>query len=77
MHTCLVIFSAFLNTLRCPLPRIVLKHFDNGQHSVFRKAEKLTKQYIKIKSDLKYFYKAFSVKDFTEDSILNASQTIK
>ena len=32
---------------------IVLTHFDNEQRSVFSKAEKITKQYIKIKSDLK------------------------
>ena len=34
--------------------RIVLTDLDNGQRSVIRKAEKLTKQYTKIKSDLKY-----------------------
>ena len=34
--------------------RIVLTQLDNEQRSAFRKAEKLTKQYTKIKSDLKY-----------------------
>ena len=34
--------------------RIVLTHLDNEQRREFRKAEKLTKQYTKIKSDLKY-----------------------
>ena len=33
--------------------KIVLKHLDNGQRSAFRKAEKITKEHIKIKSDLK------------------------
>ena len=35
--------------------RIVLTQLDNEQRNAFRKAEKLTKQYTKIKSDLKYF----------------------
>ena len=34
--------------------RIVLTHLDNGKRSAFRKLENLTKQYTKIKSDLKY-----------------------
>ena len=34
--------------------RIVLTQLDNEQRSAFRKVEKLTKQYTKIKSDLKY-----------------------
>ena len=34
--------------------RIVLTQLDNEQRSAFRNAEKLTKHYTKIKSDLKY-----------------------
>ena len=36
--------------------RIVLTQLDNEQRSAFRKAEKLTKQYTKIKSDLRYLF---------------------
>ena len=42
------------NTVAILFTRIVLKHLDNGQRIVFRKAEKISKQYIKIKFDVKH-----------------------
>ena len=44
----------FIKATAILFSRIVLTQLDNEQRSAFRKAEKLTKQYTKIKSDLKY-----------------------
>ena len=44
--------NTFRKAVAILFSRIVLKHLGNGQRSVFRKAERKTKQYIKIKSDL-------------------------
>ena len=45
--------NTFRKTVAILFSRIVLKHLGNGQRSAIRKAEKINKQYIKIKSDLK------------------------
>ena len=44
----------FIKATAILFSRIVLTQLDNEQRSAFRKAEKLTKQYTKIKFDLKY-----------------------
>ena len=54
--------DTFIKEAAILFSRIVLTHLNNEQRGAFRKAEKLTKQITKIKSDFKYLYNHVVVK---------------